>query len=118
MECSILCRKLGRQLRRLFSYSDLVFALDSADFVATDSGGIQEEAASLNKPELLLRRETDRPEATCRLVGVDEKKILAEIRRLAATTSQKPDQGLPFGDGTAGRQIALIVQDLLENALC
>ncbi len=48
--------------------------------VMTDSGGIQEEAPSLGKPVLVMRRETERPEAvdagTVRLIGVEEEDIL------------------------------------------
>ena len=44
------------------SYSDLVYVLEQSNFVATDSGGIQEEATSLGKPVIVLRNETDRME--------------------------------------------------------
>ncbi len=97
------------------SYHDLVFALDSADIVATDSGGIQEEAASLNKHVMVLRKETDRPEAHLVLTGTDEEKILRGIRQMMRT-KQTADRMLPYGDGLASRRISLIIQDLWSSA--
>jgi len=57
-----------------------------AYMLITDSGGIQEEAPSLGKPVLVLRQETERPEAveagTVQLVGTDEDRIVREAWRL------------------------------------
>ena len=79
----------------------------------TDSGGIQEEAPALGKPVLVLRRETERPEAvtagTVKLAGTDTE----EIYRLAAELLDDPaayDRMAkavnPYGDGRACPRIA------------
>ena len=81
--------------------------------VMTDSGGLQEEAPSLGKPVLVLRRETERPEAvaagTVKLAGT----VRDDIFRLASellTDIEKYDEMAhavnPYGDGHACRRIA------------
>lgn len=82
-------------------------------FVMTDSGGLQEEAPALGKPVLVLRRETERPEAiaagTVKLAGVEYDEIL----RLAGELLDKPESYAamaqavnPYGDGKACERIA------------
>lgn len=81
--------------------------------VMTDSGGLQEEAPALGKPVLVLRRETERPEAveagTVKIAGTDEENIF----RLAAELISDPEayQRMaravnPYGDGRACQRIA------------
>lgn len=80
--------------------------------VMTDSGGLQEEAPALGKPVLVMRRETERPEAitagTAKLAGVEKN----EIVRLANELLDNPDAYAsmakavnPYGDGHASERI-------------
>ena len=81
-------------------------------FVMTDSGGLQEEAPSLGKPVLVLRRETERPEAieagTARLAGVEYDNIVrfgeALLTDLAAYNAMANATN-PYGDGRAATRI-------------
>jgi len=105
------------------SYFELVRMLSHCALVLTDSGGIQEEAPSLGKPVLVLRDETERPEAVeagaARLVGPHGKAIIAETLRLLRNRTEYEAMAAtvnPFGDGHAAERIvaALRGEHLVE----
>ena len=80
--------------------------------VMTDSGGLQEEAPALGKPVLVLRTETERPEAvqagTVKLVGVEKDVIIKEGKLLLddkAAYDKMAKAANPYGDGLASERI-------------
>lgn len=80
--------------------------------VVTDSGGVQEEAPSLGKPVLVVRRETERPEGitagTAKLVGTDKATILNELNTLINIEEEYKKMANavnPYGDGRAAEYI-------------
>jgi UDP-N-acetylglucosamine 2-epimerase (non-hydrolysing) len=108
-----LCEPLG--------YREFVAAMQSATLILTDSGGVQEEAPALAKPVLVLRAETERPEAVdagvVRLVGTDRQRIVAEASRLLDDSAAYADMARgvsPYGDGKAAGRIAGIIRGFLE----
>ena len=84
--------------------------------VMTDSGGIQEEAPACGKPVLVLRTETERPEAveagTVKVVGVEEETIFAEACNLIDDPEEYNKMAHavnPYGDGHASERIVAIL---------
>ncbi len=97
-------------------YPHLVRLMSRCSFILTDSGGIQEEAPSLGKPVLVMRGNTERPEAvaagTAKLVGTGAAGIVASAQRLL--DSRRALQSManrknPFGDGKAAARIVKII---------
>jgi UDP-N-acetylglucosamine 2-epimerase len=94
------------------SYKPFVRLLDACRVVLTDSGGIQEEAPSLGKPVVVMRKVTERTEGvaagTAVLVGTDPGAIYSEVHRLL--TDPEYHSGIakrsnPYGDGRAAAKI-------------
>lgn len=105
------------------SYGPFVTLLAQATLILTDSGGIQEEAPALGKPVLVLRDETERPEAidagVARLVGTDEQRIVDETARLLDDPGwyrQMARGASPYGDGQAAGRIVAAIGRHLETA--
>lgn len=93
-------------------YQPFANLLARSHFVLTDSGGVQEEAPALGKPVLVLRDNTERPEAieagTVKLIGTDKDRVYQETRLLLADNveyDRMANACNPYGDGQASRRI-------------
>jgi len=102
------------------AYGEFTRLLSRAHIVLTDSGGVQEEAPSLGKPVLVMRENTERPEAreagTVKLIGTDEERIVAEVSRLlhdSALFSAMANAVNPYGDGKAAARTVAAIEELL-----
>ncbi|WP_347108230.1 UDP-N-acetylglucosamine 2-epimerase (non-hydrolyzing) [Paenarthrobacter sp. S56] len=102
------------------AYGEFTRMLALAHVVLTDSGGVQEEAPSLAKPVLVMRENTERPEAvhagTVALIGTDEETIVREVDRLL--NKQEAFDAManavnPYGDGKAAERTVAAIAELL-----
>jgi UDP-N-acetylglucosamine 2-epimerase (non-hydrolysing) len=98
-------------------YFTFVWLMNRAYLILTDSGGIQEEAPSLGKPVLVMRKKTERTEGivvgTAKLVGTESEKIYSEAIRLLENIRlyQKMSKAVnPYGDGKAAQRICELIE--------
>ena len=98
-------------------YPDMVAAMQAATLIMTDSGGLQEEAPSLDKPVLVMRDETERIEGiaagTARLVGTDPERIVASATELLDDPSAYQAMAAPanpYGSGDTAERIVEILR--------
>ena len=103
-------------------YLPFVAAMKRAYLILSDSGGVQEEAPALGKPVLVLRHETERPEAVeegvVKLVGTDFDAIVSEAQRLLddEIAYRAMARGVsPYGDGHAAGRIVKVIRDYFED---
>lgn len=101
-------------------YTEMQQALADAWLVLTDSGGLQEEAPTFGVPVLVLRDETERPEAVdsgcALLIGPTRAAIVSSVTRLShdvAEYRKMSQAGNPFGDGTASKKIVKALEQML-----
>ena len=97
-------------------YLPFVAAMKQSFLILSDSGGVQEEAPALGKPVLVLRDETERPEAVeegvVKLVGTDRETIVSNVQLLLdePTVYRAMARGVsPYGDGHASQRIATVL---------
>lgn len=102
-------------------YDQFTALMSRAYLVLTDSGGVQEEAPSLGKPVLVMRENTERPEAvvagTVKLVGTDRQRIVAEARNLLdqdAAYAAMANAVNPYGDGKAAARAVAAIAELVD----
>lgn len=109
----LLAGECGIRLRGPCSHSDLIQAMLDSDLVLSDSGGLQEEAAALRVPLLILRDATERPEAIAcgaiALAGTAPESIVAAVRQKQRHPVARPHREIPYGDGRAAERIAAII---------
>lgn len=108
----------GVHLTGALSYPAFVRLLLEASLVLTDSGGVQEEAACLGRPTLVLRELTERPEVfatgVVRVVGTDPAIVSALARDWLARPPPEVAGAAPLGDGHAGERIGAVVARWLD----
>jgi UDP-N-acetylglucosamine 2-epimerase (non-hydrolysing) len=117
----ILSNRPNVHLIEPVAYLEFVTLMLHSRIILTDSGGVQEEAPTLGKPILVMRENTERPEAVnagcARIVGTDKEKIIDEVQRLLtdpAAYNAMSQVANPYGDGKTSDRIATIVHEYLK----
>ncbi|MFR0636664.1 non-hydrolyzing UDP-N-acetylglucosamine 2-epimerase [Arthrobacter sp. LS16] len=102
------------------AYGEFTRIIDASNLVLTDSGGVQEEAPSLGKPVLVMRLNTERPEAvaagTVRLIGTNEQRIVDSVTELLHNPDVYEEMANavnPYGDGKAADRTVAAIAELL-----
>jgi len=103
-------------------YAPFIAAMKRSYLIISDSGGVQEEAPALGKPVLVLREETERPEAVelgvVRLVGANPDTIVEQAQRLLDDPQayRAMARGVsPYGDGKAAARIVDVLRQYLQS---
>jgi len=124
-------RKIANKIFEGNEKAHIIEPLDVIDFhnfmnksylIMTDSGGIQEEAPSLGKPVIVLRKTTERPEGieagTLKLAGTDEEQIYNITKNLLVNEveySRMAKSCNPYGDGNSSKYIAEIIRSQFKD---
>lgn len=101
------------------AYEDFIWLMNRSKIIITDSGGVQEEAPSLGKPVLVIRENTERPEAvdagTVILVGTNEDLIVSKALDLLNNKESFDKMSKlhnPYGDGLASKRIVEFIKQI------
>lgn len=93
-------------------YESFIWLMNKSYFIITDSGGVQEEAPTLKKPVLVIRKKTERTESIdlgiSKLIGTNEKDIIESVSNLIENKSNHDEMipgTNPYGDGKASERI-------------
>ncbi len=112
---SVLADQPNVSLLDPLGYEDFVYVMSAASLIVTDSGGVQEEAPTFGVPILVVRNESERPEAIAagfaQLTGTEPDRILAAARDILLRGGKSELRGKvnPFGDGTASDRIVRLL---------
>ncbi len=112
----VMREKLGRTaniaLIESLPYDAMIYLLERALFIVTDSGGLQEEAPEMGKPVLIVRRNSERPEGlragTAKIIGNDRRSVARWMGILAqekAVYQRMARVVHPYGDGNAAARV-------------
>ena len=103
-------------------YEPFVSLMKQSYIILTDSGGVQEEAPALGKPVLVMRNETERPEAVeqgvVKLVGFKAENIICETQKLLDDKNKYKEMARgvsPYGDGNAAKRIVKHIKQVLAG---
>ncbi len=118
---SILSKKKNVVLINPVDYPAMLYLMSKSHLILTDSGGIQEEAPSLQVPVLVMRDKTERPEGVamgcCKLVGNKKNKIVSSVKKVLqspAVYQSMQCRKNPYGDGKASERIISIIKKRLS----
>ncbi len=110
------------KLIKPLSYEPFLWLMNKSYFIITDSGGIQEEAPTLKKPVLVIRKFTERKESVelgiSKLIGTDMNAIIDNTSLLLDSTSEYKKMVAdrnPYGDGKASERIAASIIEYFKN---
>lgn len=103
-------------------YDEIIYLMMESCLIMTDSGGIQEEAPALDKPVIVMREKTERPEgveAGCAVLsGSDSESIIAcfdHIYRDPQVYEAMSTSKNPYGDGTSSQSIKTTLEDVFQD---
>jgi UDP-N-acetylglucosamine 2-epimerase (non-hydrolysing) len=104
------------------TYGEMIFLISNSYLILTDSGGLQEEAPSLNKPVVVLRNRTERTEGLevgcATLAGTETAGIVNTVSYILDNREKYNKMASvenPYGDGTTAKQIRKIINDLIHD---